>query len=218
MGLKVTAFTYPQLVNLFEEIFIYQAYAHLKDHTPNLIVDCGSNIGISVLYFKTLYPQCRIIAFEPEPDTFSLLKANVTDNHLAGVTAHCIALSDSDAGQTLYSNPDINGGLTMSLFHSTEKTEFKSVASKRLSSFITSEVDLLKVDVEGSEILIVQDLIDNNKIRLVREMIIEYHPTITNRSVESFVSLIESKNFSCTHEKDFIHPGATEIMIRAKRI
>ncbi|EBK9261487.1 FkbM family methyltransferase [Salmonella enterica] len=41
-----------------------------------VIVDCGANIGTSVLHFLGEYPQARVVALEPAPDNFALLELN----------------------------------------------------------------------------------------------------------------------------------------------
>src|ERR1019366_10431333 len=41
-----------------------------------LIVDCGANIGASVLWFSARYPEAHIVAVEPAPDNFALLRRN----------------------------------------------------------------------------------------------------------------------------------------------
>ena len=46
-----------------------------RGKTP-LIVDCGANIGASVLWFSARYPEAHIVAIEPEPRNFDLLEAN----------------------------------------------------------------------------------------------------------------------------------------------
>ena len=46
----------------------------------------GANIGLSVLYFKRLFPACRIYAYEPDPYIFEILQRNVTEFHLTDVT------------------------------------------------------------------------------------------------------------------------------------
>ena len=50
------------------------------------IVDCGSNIGMAVLFFKALYPRASITAFEPENATFQQLRVSVERNMLSEVT------------------------------------------------------------------------------------------------------------------------------------
>src|SRR6266487_3582389 len=54
---------------MYNETFKYNQYRFTADTSAPFILDCGSNIGVSVVYFKTLYPQAKIIAFEPSPDT-----------------------------------------------------------------------------------------------------------------------------------------------------
>ena len=51
-------------------IFILQNHLHK-------FIDCGANIGISILFFKKQYPDCTIMAFEPNPHAFPLLEKNV---------------------------------------------------------------------------------------------------------------------------------------------
>src|ERR1700693_4874079 len=65
-------FSYSGFVCLFEEIFIRQDYIFVSRRPDPLIIDCGSNIGMSILYFKRRYPKARIIGFEPDPATFDM--------------------------------------------------------------------------------------------------------------------------------------------------
>src|SRR5437899_6062627 len=51
---------------------------------PKIILDIGSNIGASVIYFHRQFPDANIFGFEPHPDTFRILQENVA--HLRGVT------------------------------------------------------------------------------------------------------------------------------------
>ena len=41
-----------------------------------LIIDCGSNIGLSARYFAEFFPKAKIIAIEPEINNFNLMKRN----------------------------------------------------------------------------------------------------------------------------------------------
>src|SRR5438309_286226 len=68
---------YEQFAIVFAEIFVPQVYRFTPTRPDPLIFDCGANIGMAVLYFKWMYPRSRIVAFEPEPATFELLKRNV---------------------------------------------------------------------------------------------------------------------------------------------
>jgi hypothetical protein len=65
VGFDVRFLDYEALSYLYNEIFIDNSYYFAAENETPYIIDCGSNIGMSILYFKTLYPNSRILAFEP---------------------------------------------------------------------------------------------------------------------------------------------------------
>ena len=68
-----------------KEIFADEFYC-FKATTPQpLILDCGANIGTSITYFKQLYPDARIIAFEADAHIGQVLAQNLRQNNLRGV-------------------------------------------------------------------------------------------------------------------------------------
>src|ERR1700731_2939240 len=60
---------------------------------PKVILDIGSNIGASLIYFNRLFPDANIFGFEPHPGTFRILQENVA--HLRGVTVFNVRLGAS---------------------------------------------------------------------------------------------------------------------------
>ena len=74
------------LTFMLEEIFIHEDYRFTSGVAEPLIIDCGSNIGVSVMYFKTLYANCRIRAFEPDSISGEYLERNIAENHLDGIS------------------------------------------------------------------------------------------------------------------------------------
>jgi hypothetical protein len=44
-----------------------------------VIVDAGANVGCSSLFFADAYPSAEVVALEPDPATFAVLCANVSD-------------------------------------------------------------------------------------------------------------------------------------------
>src|SRR5512132_2653851 len=59
---------------------------------PETIVDLGSNIGATILYFACRYPRARIFGIEADPATFRKLQANV--DGLDNVEVRCLAVGD----------------------------------------------------------------------------------------------------------------------------
>ena len=57
----------------------------------------------------------------------------------------------------------------MSLDRRRNDGERITVAARRLSSFVEEEIHLLKVDVEGAERALMQDLVDSGKLRMIKE-------------------------------------------------
>src|SRR6266436_3162621 len=61
---------------------------------PKTILDIGSNIGASIIYFQHQFPDAEIFGFEPHPDTFRILQKNVAQ--LPGVTVFNYGLGASN--------------------------------------------------------------------------------------------------------------------------
>ena len=180
---RIGRFTIPPtdfgvLRHLFEELFIERIYALALDSDRPVIIDCGSNIGMSVLFFKEEYPQARILAFEPDPDNFRHLQSAVSGN-FSDVAIYNKAVSDEPGQMQLYASPDSHGGITTKSLYR-ERLDDTAVASAsvevvRLSEYLKLPVDLLKIDVEGAEISVLRDLIATGTISRVAKMIVEFH-------------------------------------------
>ena len=205
---SVSAFHYGTLRFLFDEIFVAGPYAFKTSNKKPFIVDCGSNIGISVLYFKTLYPDATIIAFEPDPRTFGLLKKNIEQNNLSNTKAFNAAISDSEKPLTFFFNTHTPGHPCMSsdLGRSHIVREKQTVQAAVLSKFITQPVDFLKMDIEGAEYGALHELAQTGKLSLVQQMVIEYHHHLTNNNdqLAAFLHILESNGFGyqiCTQHQ-----------------
>ncbi|SHL96074.1 FkbM family methyltransferase [Chitinophaga sp. CF418] len=55
----------------------FRYYRFKADTDAPYIIDCGANIGLSILYFKWLYPKAKVLAFEPDGDNLVILQKNV---------------------------------------------------------------------------------------------------------------------------------------------
>lgn len=193
-GFSVSYFNERELLFLFSEIFAKGCYLFHADNDRPLILDCGSNIGMSVLFFKTIYPRARIIAFEPDPATFEKLATNVSQNDLKDVVAHQCALSDKDGSVEFYRK---DNSLLMSTVKQRSDGEEILVPARQLSSFISSPVDLLKMDIEGAEEAVLSEIAASGKLHLIKQMHIEYHHHIVGEidRLSSVLKLLEDAGF-----------------------
>ena len=165
---------------LYDSIFDQQIYSfHTNVSTPN-IIDAGSNIGIATLFFKSKYPSANILSFEPDPYNFAILKKNIAINNIKNVKVVNAALAKQSGVTSFYGeidkNADTRGNSIINAWGN-QRTTSKTITVKavKLSSYIKSTVDFLKLDIEGAEQQVLEELGD--KLRLIKHLIIEVHET-----------------------------------------
>jgi FkbM family methyltransferase len=222
-GFKVSSFDRPTLAYLFREIFVRQVYRIETTNLEPLVLDCGANLGMATLFFKFLYPKCRVKCFEPDPSTFQLLEKNVEYNRLDGVELFNVALWDETGTIDFFCDSATRGTLLMSTNLARMKGAALKVPTRRLSEFIDEEVDYLKLDVEGAELRVMQELSDSGKLRNIREMAIEYHHRIPGEqsAMSGFLGILEKNHFEyqivAGGFPDLSAPRFQDIMIYARR-
>lgn len=184
---KVHGYLYSNIQFLFSEIFIYQTYFFPSDSLRPFVIDCGSHIGMSILYAKTLYPDAHVIGFEPAPGTFRLLSENVRQNGLKDVVLYNKAVGNKEGRMTFYGDNSV----TASLIQGRDSGGATEVDVVRLSGYIDRPVSFLKLDVEGAETLVLEDLVAASKLRMIQCMAIEYHHHI-DRNVDDFSGFLKT--------------------------
>ena len=188
--------SFPEFIQLFEEIFVFEVYKFRNTQHSPFIVDCGSNVGISVIYFKLLYPDCRLVAFEPEANNFSDLQKNVAMNNLKNVTCYNAGLSGTTGKANLYRNIS-SPSLNWMLSKPNGEHQHQEISLHQLSRYINETVDLLKIDVEGAEHWIIGDLLRAGKLELIATLIIEHHPGLTAMTTPQLVKQLNASGFQC---------------------
>lgn len=121
---------------------------------PKMIVDIGSNIGSSIIYFHHQFPDARIFGFEPHPATFEILQKNV--GKLSGVTVFNCALGAAEERVSVPADKVHFGGFKIrGRFKVHGPGETVECAVRRLDDVLRengiSQVDLIKTDCEGAE-------------------------------------------------------------------
>jgi FkbM family methyltransferase len=220
LGYDIYGYDFPNLTYLFEEVFLSGEYRFVSETQQPRIIDCGANIGTAILFFKRLYPECSIQAFEPNPPAYRFLEKNIKENSLSDVRPLNLCLSD-EAGEIEFF-PDDAGGLQSSVEEERGHGQGISVKAEKLSSFMKGqEIDLVKMDIEGAENQVIKDLYESGTIRNAKQYIIEYHHKIANRSgaLSSFLEIFEKSGFDYNIKCDFRRLGFfQDILIHFYRI
>lgn len=196
-GLEMSYCTLETLKYLFYEIFMRQSYYFKAHREDPVILDCGSNIGMAVAYFKCLYPKSRITAFEPQPTAFQCLQDTIQRNNLADVTAHATALANETGEIAFYTKDESPGSLLASRMKERTSERCQMVPAAKLSDHVSGPVDFLKLDIEGGEQDVLVDLVESGKIQFIEQMVIEYHHHIVPEqdTMTAFLGLLESAGF-----------------------
>lgn len=200
-GYKINTFSYGSLRFLFEEIFYRNEYLFKSNCNQPIIFDCGANIGLATIFFKWLYPESEIYAFEPDADTFALLKKNIAQNKVKKVHLFNAALSDVNGKIDFFIDTKNPGSLVMSSKPARMPKDKVMVDCISLSSFIQEKkiqhIDFLKMDIEGSEEEVIQDLSQKDQLKKVDKLVIEYHHKISGykSNLGSFLLSLEKNGF-----------------------
>lgn len=147
------------------------------------ILDCGSNIGISVLNYKKHFPGARITAFEPDEKVAAVLRRNLARNNLADVTVVEAAVW-KETGVMDFWNEGADAGRLTSAASAKATSKVKTVD---IRTYLTEPIDLIKMDIEGAEYEVIAHLAD--ELQLVQNMIIECH--IRNDDIASLAGLLQ---------------------------
>ena len=182
-------YTNPQeLLHGFDEIFIQEIYKIVLQ--PDCyIIDCGANIGLSVLYLKQLFPNAIIIAFEPDKNNFKLLTKNVASFQLPGVELREEAVWIENAMIGFKNEGSMSSKVDP---NSKETTKVKAC---RLKDLLVKQVDFLKIDIEGAEYEVLKDIAES--LFNVRNLFIEYHGSFgQNNELTHMFTILTNNGFN----------------------
>jgi FkbM family methyltransferase len=146
------------LASFPEEDDAIASYFHW--YTPKegeTVFDMGAHCGVSTYHFSKLVGATgRVIAFEPDPVNFALLKANIERHGLSNVTPLQIAISDKRGEANFNCEETIGSGLAE---HSTRASvgNVIKVRTVRLEDAFAEwgPPSFCKIDIEGAEISVI---------------------------------------------------------------
>ena len=154
---------------VYQELLLDQMYRFRARRPDPFIIDCGANVGLGIIYFKYLFPDARILAFEPDARIFGMLERNVRSCRLSQVTLQPRAVWTAETRLSFHSDGSLGGSLVADGTYA----DLASVETVRLRDFLQDRVDFLKIDIEGAESEVLDDCRDT--LRNVDHLFVEYH-------------------------------------------
>ncbi|MEP6616086.1 MAG: FkbM family methyltransferase [Ginsengibacter sp.] len=170
------------------------------------VIDCGANIGLSVIFIKRHCPTARILAFEPDMLNYTLLKKNISSHLLNDIEARQEAVWVEDT--TLHFKQEGNMGSKIGTDTTISNSNVKAI---RLKDCLNKKVDFLKLDIEGAEYVVLKDISEN--LHFITNMFVEYHGRFAqNKELLEIFQIIEKAGFkfyikeaAINYQQPFLH-------------
>jgi len=208
MSIKLIAITF---IDWFKLNFIFRSYTLdeylifldwerdaleyiLELREGDVVVDVGAYIGsYTIRCAKLVGEKGKVIAIEPLPENIVLLKENIKFNNLNNVYIENVAISNKPNKVFLYysdfapSNATIKQNTNLEIYNRRIMVNTATLDSI-VKKYNLGKIDLLKVDVEGDEL----EVINSPKtLKVTRRIIIEVFP----KNFDEALSILKAYGF-----------------------
>jgi FkbM family methyltransferase len=200
----ITSTNKQELRGIIKEVFTQDSYYFETEADQPIILDLGAHVGVATHYFKRYFPHAIIYAVEPHPQAFQFLNENIATNRLDGVTTIEAAVTPSGDNLTLHVDHAENWLSTTSVsagaWNKSQKTHpiqvpaitLKSLVERALSETNQDTIALLKMDIEGSEVAVIQH--SKELFSKIEQIILEFHPSQENHLL-NFLTYMKKHGF-----------------------
>jgi FkbM family methyltransferase len=160
-----------------------------------VVIDVGAYIGDSAIYFA-LKGARKVIAIEPHPGAYAEMLDNIKLNNMENVIIPINAGLASKLGKVCVENVNVN--IANIIYHRPGDclNAVPAVTLSELTSGFSVDPNdaVLKMDCEGCEFDVV--LNDYDHVKLFRELVLEYHPRLVNKSLNDLLIML-SRDYKC---------------------
>lgn len=203
-------------LSVIDEFFVDKMYKSVEPIISAAkfpILDIGAHIGLFSIYARLLNPTVPIIALEPEPDNYKLLKNNLKLNNIKNVIPiHTAIVTGKESNTKLYLSKNTHNHSTLldPRFHGDDTCVIPAHAGIQSSIAVPAinlaqlieenkikKIGLLKMDIEGAEFAILRSL-DFSVFSKIQNMAIEYHESKHNKRAD-LENIIKPHGFSVEH-------------------
>jgi FkbM family methyltransferase len=180
--------------HIFNQVFRSQEYepilalfGQMERSGPVRIVDAGSNVGCSPIWWLCCFPGAEVVAIEPDANNFNLMEENVSLNH-AGKSVVALRRALWSSAEKLHISQDFRDGreYAFSVSPAASSAPQDAVDGITLPEILASRewsgIDILKVDVEGAERYLFEEMQQAEiNLRGVSILALEIHDEVADR-------------------------------------
>ncbi len=174
----------------YKEIFVDESYRFNPKSSNGVIVDCGANIGLSGLFFKSNYPNHKLYCIEADPKIADVMRRNFMNN---SVEAEIIAKAAwiNNEGVSFDSEGSDSGSVNTE--HSNNAAKIESMDfNEFLMGF--EKIDFLKMDIEGAENIVIPRCLEG--LKKVEHLFLEYHSSYNDsQELPNLLSILKESGF-----------------------
>lgn len=184
----------------FYKVILDKDYDIQLPFTPQYIIDAGANIGLVSVFFANRYPEAKIIAIEPEKNNFEVLLENIRPYpQITGLNMALwhhpswVRIRDGAPGTMSFTVEECDENNPGAIYAtSLEEVMFQHGFNR---------IDLLKMDIEGSE----RDILTNNYdswLSRTNAYIVELHDDLQEGCSSAFLNAITQYSFRIAPRTD----------------
>jgi FkbM family methyltransferase len=138
---------------VYSEVFEHEYYRLPLTHAPATVLDLGSNIGLTAVYFSRVFPDAHLACVEPVADNLRILRQNLKMNGVeAAVFPAAVHVTD---GIVAMERAGMAYAHKVSAGPQPASAEPFEVAALTIPSMLQrlgwARIGLLKIDIEGHE-------------------------------------------------------------------
>lgn len=180
-------------IDVLVQVFIDRDCDISLNYKPRLIIDAGAYIGYTTLFFATKFSGSKVVAVEPDLQNYDLLCRNCSQ--YSNIFPIRGAIWDSNAALKIFNPWSKSWTIRVSEIDDPSIESIRGITIlDLLNEFKATEIDILKIDIEGSEEKIFSSK-HTDWINAVKTMIIEVHG---KKCEEAILRAISEHNFQVT--------------------
>ena len=186
----------PSDTQIFTQIFLREELKIDLKKPPKTIIDGGANIGLAALYLINRYPETSIYSIEPDHSNFKILQKNTI--HYNAIACYNNGIWNRNAKLKIINMEAGNESFIVSEVDDDNKNN-DVIHAITINEIIKlnkiQHIDLLKLDIEGSERKVFKDNY-TDWLSITDNLMIEIHNWI-DEEAENTVMLAVKDQFKC---------------------
>lgn len=172
MDLEIEYVDALSLAPQWHDIFVRETLGFRPVTDTPIVLDCGANIGLASIWIKRRFPRARLTAFEADPNIAAVLARNLDRNGIRDVDVVEAAVWRENTTLPFRAEGS-DAGAIAAVAAQTPGSVVDVPAIRLRDRLAGAPVDLLKLDIEGAELDVLEDAAD--ALDHVRAMQIEVH-------------------------------------------